>query len=220
MSKLIVARAYYEVFLPRWPESKVILSDTDSFIFAVPGVNPDEEFEALKEHFDFSNYEEQHPHFSLANSKKLGLWKNESGGSMVIEAAIALRSKVYALKQAPNQYARPGTLSTQVLKAKGVSRIGLQKLCFDDYKRALEETVKISTSFHVIRKKDFKLSIAEIRKVALSSFDEKRALYPCARHSYPYGSVEPLLFNGQCPYCNNISLQEQQRLLESFLSSR
>ena len=163
---------------------------------------------------DFSNFDPRHPLYANDKARQLCLWKEEMGGKSKIKAVIGLRSKVYAMQLEPTQFARQH--ASDVKKCKGVKTVGLGKLSFEDYKRALFDLRKIHATFHVIRHRNYQLTLAMVKKVALAAFDNKRCVQDC-HHTYPIGSIEPQVFNGQCRFCCNLDLNTQHQMLQSFL---
>ena len=72
------------------------ITDTDSLLYHIKGVNI---FKVLKEnyeHFDFSNYPINHPHFSTYGKKQIGLFKDELASKTLVEF-VGLRAKCYSL---------------------------------------------------------------------------------------------------------------------------
>lgn len=159
---------------------------------------------------DFSNYDVNHPLYSNEHARKPGKWKDEQGGKKKIQAVVALRSKVYAMKLED---------AGDVLKAKGVPGSGLNKLTFEHYKSALMHQRIVAAQFNIIRHKNFHLSIASVKKTALASFCDKRGAF-CTIHTFPYGSVEQQMYPDICPMCHFTYEQREERLREFLINHR
>ena len=123
---------------------------------------------------DFSNFDPKHALYANDKARQLCLWKEEMGSKSKIKAAVGLHSKVYAMQLEPTQFARQHVY--EVKKCKGVKSAGLDKLSFEDYKRALFDLTKIHATFHIICHQNYQLTLAMVNKVALAAFDNKQCV--------------------------------------------
>ena len=109
LSKLLMYKFHYNVIKKNFPESVLCFTDTDSFLYLLTCKNLySEHLYRLREHFDFSNYPNDHILFPsgiseaernmLKNSNKavVGKFKDEAGGLPIQEFA-GLRSKMYSI---------------------------------------------------------------------------------------------------------------------------
>ena len=68
----------------------------DSFIYAIQTDDVYRDSEKIKADFDFSNYDEDHFLFEHTNKKVLLMFKDETGGKLIIEL-IALKPELYSV---------------------------------------------------------------------------------------------------------------------------
>ena len=193
LSKLKMQSLMYEVVKPRFNgEASVLMSDTDSWVLAIPLKSPDEVVSRLSDVMDFSNYDPSHPLFSMRRKNLVGLLKNEVPRDTIIKF-VGLRSKTYAFKTEKDKTER---------KAKGVRRSFQKKIAFPDYEQCLRSVKEVRVKQMNIQSKNHQNMLMEANKVAFSSFDDKRYLL-CPIHSVPYGSVIIALtkMKGACFFC-------------------
>ena len=195
LSKLIMQRLYYDKIVPTFVDKKcsVVMTDTDSFVLNCGASSPDEAVEKLASIMDFSNYDKSHRLFSNVNKARVGYLKNEVPND-IISKFVGIRAKSYAFKTLM------GRADTQ--KCKGVVKRYLPKISFDDYARCVQKLDKVEIEQAFIQSKDHVNRLMRMKKVAFTSFDDKRFLL-CSRHSVPYGSnlISRSSFNGQCYFC-------------------
>lgn len=155
----------------------MVMSDTDSFLLAIRGVREEEALGRLAKVMDFSNLDPAHPLYDESRKKIPGYLKSEVPRARITEV-VALKSKSYAF------LTDDGGMKAV---AKGVRTSVSAKLEFSAYAgclqkmRAFEVTqFNIMSSCHLNR-------LVRSKKVAFSSFDDKRYQL-CSLHSVPYGS--------------------------------
>ncbi|XP_057339448.1 uncharacterized protein LOC130676954 [Microplitis mediator] len=164
-------------------ESKLMYTDTDSFIyhFTVPDI-----FETIKRDiskFDTSDYPADNVYnMPLANKKVLGLMKDENNGEIMTEFT-GLRAKLYAFKTYKNEKAKK--------RAKGVKGPTLRTITFDDYKRCLKNHVNLTTKHYLIKSEKHNVKTIVQNKIALSWADDKRQLIDGSHDTLPWGYKVP-----------------------------
>ena len=115
--------------------------------------------------------------------------------------AVAIRSKVYALKVQSHGHSEE-QLPEEFKRMKGIHRpIVKERIKFSDYVDALYGK-PLFVTFEKIASKKHCVSTVECRKRAMTSFEDKRFILPCKIHSFPYHSIEIEKYDGQCPSCN------------------
>ena len=125
---------------------------------------------------DFSNYKENHPLYSKKRKNKLTFFKNEMPGDRILEF-VGVRSKAYSFRS-QNAFES---------KCKGVKKSYKNKLSFALYKKCLTDISRIIIQQKTLRSQSFDIYKESQKKVALTSFDDKRVLLSCGIHSVPYG---------------------------------
>jgi len=172
------------------------MTDTDSFLMKIS--NPERFFEKFDNLMDYSNYEEDHPKFSLENKAKLGFFKDELGGRYVCQEFIGLRSKCYAL----NLISKDKKEKKEKKVCKGIGKAAIaNRLKFQQYKDCLLKNQTFRHEFHGIRSHNHKIKTVLIRKKALNFTDTKRWIFNCGIHSVPYGSYLIQKYDGECKRC-------------------
>jgi hypothetical protein len=186
--------SYYDVIAPALgKDARLILHDTDSFLFRVP-CNPKENVaERIGGIMDYSNYDTTHKLYSRKRKNQIGFFKDEVRGGKISEVC-ALRSKVYSFKTADQTHN----------KCKGVKKAFSKKIRFADYKKCVSTITSHVTQQYTIRSKNHVVSTVKMKKLSFSSFCDKRALAVCGHHSYPYNSK--LIRKNACFYCKKDNL--------------
>lgn len=150
LSKMIMHDEYV-----RWKNMygdrfRLILTDTDSFIFVL--TSPDPYFDIEKElkefhsdFFDFSNYPKGGHMYDKSHQKEPGYFKNEYAGKP-IRKVIAVRPKCYLVEY---HEGNGGNEKGYEVKVKGINKAGKQKLdveAFENYvKHGVDKVVNQTT---------------------------------------------------------------------------
>ena len=90
---------HYNYAKKKWPELKVLYTDTDSLIYDIPSTNIFEDISPdVEKGFDTSGYLPGFSHIPVGKNKNvLGVFKDECGGKIISEF-VALRAKCYSVK--------------------------------------------------------------------------------------------------------------------------
>ena len=127
ISKVVMYKFHYDYMMEKFPEAKLLFTDTDSFCYWIP--TEKNIYKEIKgnDWFDFSNYPKDHPNFSNSNNKVPGKFKDEMGGKPIIEF-VGMRAKMYSIKA--------GEVTKKT--AKGISRsVKEREIRHEDYKTSL-----------------------------------------------------------------------------------
>lgn len=177
LSKYVMQSLMYEVIMPVFKNRvSVLLSDTDSWVLSVPAKSPEHALYKIRMVMDFSNYPPSHPLYSVRAKNKTGYLKNELPNEP-IEEVVGIRSKCYAIR----------TKKCLETRCKGVKKAAKNRFTFDTFKNCINQISQIEVNQVSIQAKSHLNRLVACRKVAFSSFDDKRHLL-CAVHSVPYGS--------------------------------
>lgn len=167
LSKLLMFEFYYDYFKPKYPEAKLLYTDTDSLIINVPTEDIYEDLKSELEYYDTSDYPNTHPLFSNTNQKKIGVMKDEMNGKLISEY-VGLRSKQYSIKH------ETGTSS----RAKGIQKCAIknQEIRHENYIEALngEEVMRYPNT--TIKSRGHVLETVVTNKKTLSANDTKRVM--------------------------------------------
>ena len=180
LSKLLMYQFFYDVMLPRYPEMRLLFTDTDSLALEITteDIYKDLEDEELAQHFDFSNYEEGHPLYSLANKAVLGKFKDECSGKPILEF-VGLRSKMYSMNILGDK---------DRYKAAGVKKsVKLRQLNHQMYKEVLDLQEDRTVVQHLIRSNLQVLKTIEQSRIGLSAYDDKRSILEDGISTLAYG---------------------------------
>lgn len=162
--------------------------DTDSLFYEIftPDVYDDFNNEKLKKYLDMSDYPENHKCYSLDNKKKLGCFKDECFGIVIVEF-IGLRPKLYTFRTMDDLYLE-NTKQKILKKAKGVTKPVIKNyITFDDYKTCLFGNVKIRRNMTLFRSKKHVVNTITVNKIALSFNDDKRYICENGINTQAYG---------------------------------
>ena len=174
---------YYNTMKPKYGDKmKLILTDTDSFIFGIETEDFYEDMKDMKTQFDTSEFPKDHDLYSIENKKVLGKFKDELCSKNKFSAmseVVSLRSKVYAYK----------TDSGKCNKTlKGVNKIVKEKeIKFNDYENCLMGGKIVSKKQTSIRSFQCKNYTIEQTKKCLSPYDDKRYIKSCGIQTLAYG---------------------------------
>lgn len=153
---------------------QLLMTDTDSLAYEVEGGDDPKELLArvAPQYFDFSNFPPDHALYDAGNRKIKGTFKFEHA-AQTISHFVGIRPKMYCFRFAGDDNSR----QDDVAKAKGIPRMALNKLRFEDYCKALVEPGQTQTChFQCIRSKKHQLYTLKAKKKSLSSLDTKRWL--------------------------------------------
>ena len=168
LSKYHMYNFHYNIWLKKFPESILLFTDTDSLAYAVDNINIYEQMATFIDEFDFSEYPKDHPLYTTANMKAVGKFKDELKGNRMLKF-VGLRPKLYSYI-----YEQDG-ITIEKNTAKGVKkRVKNTKLKFDDYEQCMKIMQVKKVTMNCIRSDHHKLFTYEIKKIGLSSYDDKR----------------------------------------------
>ena len=156
---------FYHAVRPMFNNNvSVILSDTDSWILAVPSSSPDAAMEKLHSIMDFSNYPQDHPLFNDSVKNKTGYLKNETPSQTITEV-VGVRSKIYAYR------AESEKEKAILRRCKGVKKSARDLIPFEKF---LQCVLHSSNQFHVeqfsIQSKNHVNRLTKIKKTRIQFF--------------------------------------------------
>lgn len=183
LSKYLMYDFWYNVLRKKYNDAKLLYTDTDSFMFEIftedfyKDLLNDEKF---LDEWDLSNYSSSHPMFEgmdkrevqriiMKNKKIVGRFKDECAGECIKEY-VGLRAKCYSLLLDNQEQKNTG---------KGVKKQILKRTSHDRYKDCIfhnNDSTKmvVQAEMNFIRSENHSVYNETIRKVALSSYDDKK----------------------------------------------
>jgi len=166
LSKVHMYGFHYTVWMPKFPHSRLLFTDTDSLAYAV---DKDDLYAGMAEmasEFDFNEYPTTHPLHSTVNMKVVGKFKDELHGELM-EKFVGLRPKLYSYTMSEGRVEKH--------TAEGVKKSVKKKhLTFADYERCVTKLESKSVRMNYIRSDYHHLYTYSTEKVGLSAFDNKR----------------------------------------------
>ena len=159
---------YYNDWLPHFPKSELLFTDTDSFCVAVEHPDVYAEMATFKDWFDFIEYPINHQLYDDTNRKVVGKFKDELHGACMTRF-IGLRPKLYSF-----EYLDEDGKTHEKHTAKGLQKAMKQRLTFADYEQCLRSITTKTISMNSIRSDKHKIFTYNIKKTGLSGFDDKR----------------------------------------------
>lgn len=172
-SKLCLYGFWYDVLKPRYGDRiSLLYEDTDSQIFAVKTEDFYQDMKEFINELDTSDYPEDNEYnIPRVNKKVLGKFKDELNGT-ILEEAIGLRAKCYALNTFENN-----TTKEKVKKIKGIKKsVVKNNISFNDFRKCLFNKETIYRKQNLFRSHRHDIYTVEMKKKALSNFDDKRCI--------------------------------------------
>ena len=197
-SKNIMCDCWYSILKPRYGDNiKLLLSDTDSFIYGVYTEDGYQDLFDLREVMDLSGYSKTSilaPFKDMTNKKVPGKFSDEKPNE-IIKEVIALKPKMYSVltkvlecKNSDSDHVCDvqcflGHRAT----AKGVPGSAKKALTHDNYKTVLENSGTTTNSAKTIRADKHKLYTHIVTKRGLSSYDDKKYIMDDGINTCSYG---------------------------------
>lgn len=178
LSKLLMFRFHYDYIRVKYGDkAKLLLTDTDSFIYRIQCNDIYMDMLEDIERFDTSDYPPDHKLYSNVNKKVLGKMKDETNG-VPVEAFVGLRTKMYSLKYGKSEHKR----------AKGVKRSLVSKtLRYGDFETTLRTETSRHDQMNFIRSHRHEIYSVTLNKRSLSCFDDKRFILDNGIDTLAYG---------------------------------
>ena len=207
---------FFQVLKERYGSKiQLLYSDTDSLMVCLQSSDIINDLEMIRDTLDTSNFNPNHPLYSPKNASELFYVKMELPAHTIL-AGVFLKAKAYALLIQPNEtqythenkkkkcseYSVRSDNLLQLHRCKGIPAVARKNLLFEHYlsvlmgKKNTHKSVynKLSSKEHIIHQ-------IKQRKLALTSFEDKRVLLNCSIHTKPYGdsTIHP---DFKCLICN------------------
>ena len=177
LSKTLMYDFHYNYIRKKYPEAKLLFTDTDSLEYHIIADDIYSDFYMDKALFDNSDYPKSSKFYFDENKKIIGKFKDEASGDPITEF-VGLKSKMYSYK----------TENKENKTAKGVKKNVIKReLCHSDYRDTLYNCTNMRHKMRTIRSEYHQISSYQINKVSLSPFDDKRYILDDGITSYAYG---------------------------------
>ena len=164
ISKIVMYDFHYNYIMEKFPGTKLLFTDTDSFCYWIPTEKNIYEEIRGSDWFDFSNYPKDHPNYDNSNNKIPGKFKDEMGGQPIVEC-VGLRSKMYSFE----------TENGGKKTLKGISKVVKDKdIRHLDYRESLFSAKQMSHKQTRIMQEEHELYTVETKKTSLSPLNDKK----------------------------------------------
>ena len=181
VSKLQLYKFHFEEMVPRYgTNARVLYKDTDSIFYEIETEDVYKESEGMKNLLDLSSYPEN-PILYCNQNKKVPLKITDELNGNVVSKAVFLKPNAYSIA-----YVEEDAIKLKQ-SAKGVNKIVKSTLYHEKFKSVLLKGTAIRESVKKIVSELHFLSIAEVSKIALSAFDNKRFYDDDGIHSLAFG---------------------------------
>ena len=168
---------------------KLILSDTDSLLYIVKTEDSYKDLVEMKDKMDLSGYPDVclpdgTKLFDKTNKKVVGKMSDERPGEIISEV-VALKPKMYSIQT--QSYWYPGPTYGEEKRAKGVPKVSKNRISHDEYKEVLFNSSTTTTNFRAIRSVGHTNKTLELKKRALSAYDDKKFILKSGIDCLSYG---------------------------------
>ncbi len=134
-AKLCMYKFHYDVFKPKFPDSKLLFTDTDSMYYSVKTHDFYKKMFEIRDHLDLSEYPETSEFYDPTNKRIIGKFKDETQGAPILEF-VGLRPKMYSYQVLHGTPANPEVCHKH--RAKGICKAASATLRHEDYKAQIE----------------------------------------------------------------------------------
>ena len=198
-AKYIMGDFWYNVLKPKYDDRiKLILSDTDSFIYGVHTQDGYEDLYGMRELMDLSGYLKNTPlekYYDPQNKRVPGKFSDEKP-TEVIKEVIALKPKMYSVTTKKltcrkannsNHHCNSQCFYGHSVTAKGITKASQKLIRHEDYRHVLTSHSTTMTKTKTIRSFNNKLYSIVVQKRGLSGFDDKKYILNDGIHTISYG---------------------------------
>ena len=180
ISKTLIYDFHYKMKERYGNDAKLLFTDTDSLCYHIKTADWYDDIRGdVEKYYDTSNYPVNHPAgLPRVNKKVIGLMKDEVGGG-VIDEFCGNRAKSYCFTVLNRKTEK---------KCKGIKKGVIKKhLTMKDYKNCVLGGVVKRTSQTTLRSRKHTIYTENVCKVALSPYDDKRAILDDGINTVPIG---------------------------------
>ena len=186
LSKYLMYDFFYNVLKKNFPDVKLLMTDTDSFIYSVQ--TSDEEYDKFMENnldfFDTSDFPKDHKFYSDKNKKVIGKMKYETNENEISEfCGLGSKQYTYTIKNDDENHSRNKGTKKHLAAAMNIEKY--KEVLFNK-KCLFVEQQTFKTVKHEI------LTISQL-KLSLNHYDDKNYILDDGITTIPYGhySISP-----------------------------
>ena len=199
-AKNIMGSFWYDVLKPKYGDKiRLLLSDTDSFIYGVYTEDAYQDLFNIKHLMDLSGYNQSTAlgKFADQSNKKIPGKFSDEKPTEIISEVISLKPKMYSILTEKLICKTGGTESGHKclanckrggsITAKGISKTAQKGISHEDYRMVLDSKATTMATIKTIRSLNHKLFSISIRKRGLSCFDDKKHILEDGVRTLSYG---------------------------------
>jgi len=198
-AKCIMGNFWYNVMKPLYKDRiKLILSDTDSFIYAVYTEDSYADLFEMQDFMDLSDYNEKTvlAKFYSPNNKKVPGKFSDEKPNEIIKEVVALKPKMYSLKtqvllceriNESDHTCSESCFQGHSATAKGVSKAAKKKISHADFLSVLNKGDSATCVNRSIRSYGRTLYSIEVKKRSLYAYDDKKFIMDNGIDTLSYG---------------------------------
>ena len=201
-AKYIMGDFWYGVMKPRYGDKiKLLLSDTDSFIYAVYTADGYKDLYDLRNYMDLAEYRKDTcigKFHDPTNKKVPGKFSDEKPTEIISEV-IALKPKMYSVltkklvckkstdRNHSDHSCTKKCFNGHAVTAKGITKTAQKSISHEDYRDVLVSKTTTMSTARTIRSFNHKLYSIVIQKRGLSAYDDKKYILVDGVNTLSYG---------------------------------
>ena len=201
-AKYIMGDFWYGVMKPRYRDKiKLLLSDTDSFIYAVYTADGYKDLYDLRNYMDLAEYRKDTclGKFQDPTNKKVPGKFSDEKPTEIISEIIALKPKMYSVltkklvckksidKKHPEHSCTKKCFNGHAVTAKGITKTAQKSISHEDYRDVLVLKKTTMSTARTIRSFNHRLYSIVIQKRGLSAYDDKKYILDDGINTLSYG---------------------------------
>jgi hypothetical protein len=182
LSKYLMYDFFYNTLKKNFPDVKLCMTDTDSFIYSINCTNKeyDEFMKNNLDKFDTSNFPKDHKYFSKKNNKVIGKFKFETEDKEISEFC-GLGSKQYSYTIEGEDISKIHSVN------KGTKKCLNRNLNIEKYKQVLFNKKSLFVTQQTFKTNKHKVSTISQNKLSLNCYDDKNYILDDGISTLPYG---------------------------------
>jgi len=197
-AKNIMHTMWYDVLKPKYGKDiKLLLSDTDSFLYAVFAEDGYRDLYNLRGYMDLSGYEKDTclgKFYDPTNKKIPGKFSDEKPNEIIAEV-VALKPKMYSIKtkilkcriKSLDHICSADCFVGHTSRAKGITKRAKSQITHEEYKNVLTTCSTTTATVRGLRSYKHRMYSVEIKKRALSAYDNKKYILNDGVNMMSYG---------------------------------
>ena len=164
LSKVLMYTFHYEYIKNKYGNnSRLLFTDTDSWMYGIKTEDAYADFSKTKEMFDFSNYSTKSKYYNNSNKLMVSKMEDETAG-VPIKEFVGWKPKIYSYLVDDN---------SEHEKANCINKNVVTTISHRECKDVLLTKKCLRPSLNRVQSKDYRVGTYEIYKILLSCFDDK-----------------------------------------------